>query len=147
MTLEKCLIAHFEYSQRFHITWWWHQIFHLPTCLLIEFALPKLSMICQTSYLIKRPPNDQVKDISELNNLKNKNGICLLCLFCGIFSHSFQEGFYVSRKYGNRSLGWVFSYVTECNLANTEIEPAEACEHFGFLTIAGLIVHHDLVEA
>lgn len=130
MTLEKCLIAHFKYSQKFHDGGIKSSIF-LHDC-EFEFALPKLSVIFQTSYLIKRPPNDGVKDISELNKFKNKKGIWLLCLFCGMLSHSFQEGFYVSRKHGNQSLGWVFSYVTECNLSNLEIESADACEHFGW---------------
>lgn len=49
-----------------------------------------------------------------------------------MLSHSFQRGFYVSRKHGNQSLGSVVSDVTEHNLSNMEDEPADLCEHFGF---------------
>lgn len=51
-----------------------------------------------------------------------------------MLSHSFQRGFYVSRKRDKWSLDSVVSNVTEHNLSNIEDEPADMCKHFGFFT-------------
>lgn len=64
-----------------------------------------------------------------------------------MLSHSFQRGFYVSRKHGKWSLDSVVSNVTERNLSNIEDEPADMCKHLVFSPNVYPTVYHELVEA
>lgn len=111
-----------------------------------EFVLPKLSMVCQSSYLIKRPPNDRVKVISEIV-LKIKMEYGFYVYFVGCCHIAFKEVFMFLGSMSTKvSVQWfhvllnVIYLIWELNLQM----------HLNILIFSPnveLIMHHDLAEA